>query len=102
MDVVFKRVEDFEDANQPGEGYWQRHKDEQRLNFRCPCGCEALLAVVVKGPREPVWQWDGNEDLPTISPSIKHKAGCGWHGYLVQGVFSGQCENVFHMEKLNA
>ena len=33
------------------------------------------------------WEWDGNEDLPTLSPSIacgppKHR---DWHGYLKAG-----------------
>ena len=37
----------------------------------------------------PVWQWDGNVEKPTLSPSI----GCGhrpdfhWHGYLRAGRF---------------
>jgi hypothetical protein len=30
-----------------------------------------------------VWAWDGNEEKPTINPSI-HLVGC-WHGYLRAG-----------------
>jgi hypothetical protein len=26
-----------------------------------------------------VWQWDGNVEAPTISPSIDCKGGCGRH-----------------------
>ncbi len=33
------------------------------------------------GPR--VWGWDGNEDMPTLTPSI-HAPG-QWHGYLTKG-----------------
>ena len=33
------------------------------------------------GPR--VWGWDGNEDKPTLMPSI-HALG-QWHGYLREG-----------------
>jgi hypothetical protein len=33
--------------------------------------------------RERVWGWDGNEDAPTLTPSI-HFPG-HWHGYLRQG-----------------
>lgn len=29
------------------------------------------------------WNWDGNEDKPTLSPSIHH-VGC-WHGYIRAG-----------------
>ena len=32
---------------------------------------------------ERVWGWDGNEDQPTLSPSI-HTPGC-WHGYMRKG-----------------
>ena len=31
-----------------------------------------------------VWGWDGNEDHPTLTPSI-HDVG-HWHGYLKNGV----------------
>jgi len=32
------------------------------------------------------WQWDGNEDNPTVTPSININNG-HWHGYLTGGVF---------------
>lgn len=31
----------------------------------------------------PLWTWDGNEDKPTLSPSI-HTLGC-WHGFVRAG-----------------
>lgn len=30
-----------------------------------------------------VWGWDGNEEMPTITPSIWHKGV--WHGHMIQG-----------------
>jgi len=36
--------------------------------FHCP-GCEYNHGVRVKGPH-PVWQWNGNVDKPTVSPSL--------------------------------
>lgn len=30
------------------------------------------------------WGWDGNEDAPTLTPSIADP--CGYHGHLVAGV----------------
>ncbi len=37
----------------------------------------------------PVWKWDGNKELPTITPSILVSAvpnwNPGWHGYLTAG-----------------
>lgn len=58
----------------------------------------------MKGPfaRDPVvsdgrdtWEWDGNREAPTLTPSIlkwqldKHgkRVGEHWHGYLTAGVF---------------
>lgn len=48
-----------------------------------------ICIPVVKGPptgtgRGP-WGWDGNEDAPTITPSIWTKGH--WHGYLTAGEF---------------
>lgn len=37
----------------------------------------------------PTWQWDGNKESPTLSPSIRvmgsHGAPDLWHGYLRNG-----------------
>lgn len=55
------------------------------MNFWCPCGCEALLAVSFVPPHS--WKWDGNREKPTVTPSILHMEGCRWHGYLRAGVF---------------
>jgi len=54
---------------------------------KCPgCGYESFLPVG-EGPI-PRWQYDGNGDAPTLTPSVHHnetKGGCGWHGYLTNG-----------------
>ena len=33
----------------------------------------------------PQWEWDGNREAPTFSPSINCEKHCGWHGYLRKG-----------------
>lgn len=35
----------------------------------------------------PTWEWDGNEQAPTLSPSINcnGNGGCGWHGHMKAG-----------------
>lgn len=37
----------------------------------------------------PVWTWDGNREVPTISPSVRVLGGDGqpdeWHGWLTAG-----------------
>jgi hypothetical protein len=40
-------------------------------------------------PGKPHWQWNGNKEAPTLSPSIQVHAYPGWtegwHGYLREG-----------------
>jgi len=31
------------------------------------------------------WDWDGNRETPTLSPSINCESHCGWHGYIRNG-----------------
>ncbi len=67
------------------------------LLFGCPCGCGSLHAVAVK-PYDgagPTWDWDGNRDQPTLTPSILsyqlnnsgERIGEHWHGFLTAGRF---------------
>lgn len=72
------------------------------LTFVCPNGrrCGLLLGpAAVSRPRPDalsIWQWDGNRDYPTITPSInclaekdgKPAGGCGWHGFITKGRIS--------------
>jgi hypothetical protein len=39
------------------------------IGFWCP-GCDGLHVMRTKGVVHPVWQWDGNVDAPTLSPSL--------------------------------
>lgn len=84
----------------------------QRFTFRCvgynrnrhhllePVTCGNLL-IANSGhgvPRDgqglnggrPQWDWDGNRDAPTFSPSVNCEKHCGWHGY----IRSGRCVNT--------
>lgn len=55
------------------------------------CGGTGLHAVPIKPAVNSVgngWTWDGNEEAPTLSPSIHcdpTKGGCGYHGYIRAG-----------------
>lgn len=91
-DVPANIVADFEDLKAPGDLLWRGSKPGEkptRAVFLCPCGCEALLGFVVAGDstQHPVWQWNGNEQKPTVTPSIRFLSGCQWHGFLTDGVF---------------
>lgn len=57
------------------------------IMFRCP-GCNRLGSISFVPPCK--WEWDGNREKPTCTPSILHdKDKCGWHGFLTKGVFEG-------------
>lgn len=76
---------------------------EGRLEFACPRGngrCGAIrIGNGFKPEGDKTWQWNGNAECPTLTPSInclahdpndpsKKYAGCGWHAYLTNGVFA--------------
>lgn len=56
------------------------------MNFRCPCGCGHLSVLNFHPAIKPSWQWDGNRESPTLSPSV-HRVG-HWHGYLKAGFWT--------------
>lgn len=88
-------------------------KTGTRLYMWCP-GCADLHAVEIEG--QPRWEWDGNLEAPTVSPSIKvtgvqwaegktfHKPTHGvargeqtvCHSYVKQGAwqFLGDCTHT--------
>jgi len=91
--VLFHRYE--------SEHRWSRERDgvpagqEQAFSFQCPlhdrrCG-DLVIAGKTAHARDPnngnggiaQWDWDGNREQPTFSPSINCK-GC-WHGYIRAG-----------------
>lgn len=84
----------------------------KRLWIWCP-GCEAwgsgLHALPVEGTETPQWEWDGNLELPTLSPSILTKMHhrdppeervC--HSFLKAGVweFLGDCTHELVNQKV--
>lgn len=72
---------------QPGAFKYFRAGDQVGgINFVCPCGCGAILGISFVPPG-PVWTWRRDEDRLTVSPSIRRLDGCGWHGYLRDGVW---------------
>jgi hypothetical protein len=64
------------------------------INYGCPCGCGVTRAFNFNIPG--AHQWDGNEEKPSITPSLgiypkdgrsQDGSGYHWHGYLRNGVF---------------
>lgn len=42
-----------------------------------------VVMLPLSGSRHPVWQWDGNREAPTLTPSINVVGR--WHGWLRNG-----------------
>jgi hypothetical protein len=73
------------------------HGDRGALILECERGCdhgrpgvtECRFALwqrpALDNNGAKIWQWDGNTDKPTISPSIDCKGGCGRHFTMKQG-----------------
>lgn len=82
--------------------------EHTRIMFVCP-GCVnehgegGLHMIPVNSPQvSPQWDWDGNIDAPTLSPSILSKRSMPTgefvcHSYLRAGVFEflGDCTHQF-------
>lgn len=66
----------------------------ERLYLWCP-GCDGLHAVEVTEPAKR-WDWNGNLDAPTISPSILVHGSVRCHSFVTSGqwVFLGDCEHA--------
>ncbi|RZJ85177.1 MAG: hypothetical protein EOO64_01575 [Massilia sp.] len=61
------------------------------VNSSNSCRWSISRLAVENGRQEPgVWQWDGNVDAPTLSPSIFCHGGCNRHFTMVAGVPIGE------------
>ena len=96
--------EDWPDEGTPA-GHWHFYvsrdvadgQEPAGILFGCPCGCGQMNSVAFRASREgrPSWEWDGNREKPTLSPSINilqldeagKRTGEHWHGWLRDGVF---------------
>lgn len=80
-----------------GDFAFARNSQDKIVNifYICPCGCKregALTIDLVKDPNDKrQWKWNGSHRFPTLAPSIwskKENGGCGFHGFLTDGVWT--------------
>lgn len=90
MEVTANRAEadSIDGLKKPGDFYWTGMSDGKigRMMFVCPCGCGDICGIVLKPVAPTGWEWNGDLDKPTVTPSILINRG-HWHGYLTDGVF---------------
>ena len=107
--VLYTDDGDFVSKGPPGAFRWTglygvEEGGPYGMNFKCPCGCGAIHGAGFttrpkdwNGGRGARWEWDGNKEKPTVSPSLglhrSHEGqsvgadGYHWHGYLKAGIF---------------
>lgn len=83
-------VDDIDVATEPGAfTFYTRYSDPENkiagLLFKCPCGCGDTCGINFHEDFEPRWDWDGNKEKPTVSPSIQRIGDCKWHGWFEEG-----------------
>lgn len=61
-------------------------REQTLIMFICPCGCKQVVQIPITG--ENSWSWNGDEDNPTLTPSIARMDGCKWHGFLTNGFWT--------------
>ncbi len=84
MKIKANKVLGWDECKNPGD--WFFAKEHKAILFMCPSGCGQMRSILI-GPLDnhPYWIWDGNEDNPTLTPSIQVVLECRWHGFLRNG-----------------
>lgn len=97
--VTMKRIPDDAFPSKPGEFHWKRAEDGSILACVLADNRGRVHVIPVrKGFGGATWKWDGNEDQPTLSPSIlswsndsKGNRHIHWHGFVRGGVVGFEC-----------
>jgi len=85
---------DLEDLDANGQkGDWCFSNNDTIMILRWGDSTDDIAMLYVAPPADghpaPVWEWDGNKEAPTLSPSIRVLGGKDqpdrWHGYLRAG-----------------
>lgn len=76
----------------PGSGRWitGAHENEGKiitLRYMCPCGCGNFGDIPI-APFNNGWTWNGDQQSPTLAPSVQKLTPCRWHGHLDKGIWT--------------
>ncbi len=85
-----KDLDDLDEHGQKGDWCFLNNDELIAIRFGDDCftGTTVLPIADNAMPGKPHWQWDGNKEAPTLSPSILVHAShysAGWHGFLRAG-----------------
>ena len=84
-DMVMVSYEVADSYDMPPGGFcFRNNKEGQLVMWLCfPNGSTSVIKIRPYEGSDPSWEWDGNEDKPTLSPSV-NAVGC-WHGWVKSG-----------------
>lgn len=69
------------------DGVWIDQPSPVQFAHHCPKLGVCIQDVTLGEAVYPFWHWDGNEERPTLTPSVHcdHSARCGFHKTLTAG-----------------
>ncbi len=87
--ITVRKVSCHEEIERAGDFYWSYNEVRRWIGLAVPSqdGFIFNMLPVIKGryDKDKIgWGWDGNEDLPSLTPSL-HAVG-DWHGHVKKGV----------------
>lgn len=89
--ISTRRLPDNEgDLERVGDFFWWIQDGRRTLVLAIPTTrgwCASHWSIDYANDCGAKWSWDGNEDAPTLSPSL-HARGI-WHGKIRAGVLTG-------------
>jgi hypothetical protein len=80
--IKARRVASVSEVEKPGDYYFS---DDRRHLYLLLPGDTIAGRVRIGGSQHPCWEWDGNLDSPTLTPSLDLPGV--WHGWLQAGIF---------------
>lgn len=86
MGKLHETRESFENSAEVGD--WAFSSDNVHIFIETPTGTAILQIDPTAYPehKRACWQWDGNREAPTLTPSILlHSKPKEWHGWLRDG-----------------
>jgi hypothetical protein len=73
----------WDSSQEPGDFWYMGEGESEAFAWLC-VACKEVHAVSCSR-----WNFDGDYDHPTLTPSIQMLAQtCKWHGFVTKGVFS--------------
>jgi hypothetical protein len=76
-------LKNFDDLFENGQvGDWAFSFGEAHIAIRLPTD---FCILPIADDARVHWNWDGNREAPTLTPSILHHSTPEWHGYLTAG-----------------